>query len=108
MAFDDNTARKALQIVYPEITLQGTETAEKVESLLEKAIEKNFSHLLKIWKQRGEVSLMSLIYNLPASDRFRESAKEYEDIVYGAAAAVLGKHSFAYNQERSTWYYNKA
>ncbi|MBI5797577.1 hypothetical protein HZA98_01585 [Candidatus Woesearchaeota archaeon] len=108
MTFDDNTARRALQIVSPEITLEGTETAEKVESLLEKAIENNFSHLLRIWKQRGEVSLMSLIYNLPASDRFRESVEEYENVVYAAAAVVLQRNDFTYNQERSTWYYNKA
>ena len=79
----------------------------EAERRLEEAIEDGLKYSLPVWKKRGDISTIAVVFTLPASNAVTETTLDYEREVYGRAARILEREGFVFVERDQRWYYQR-
>ncbi len=79
-----------------------------LERRLRQAVFDGLQPYLPTWKRNREITPISVICALPASNQIIETSEEYERLVYGAAARILTEEGFVFGEGEERWYYRPA
>ena len=81
------------------------DSSESSRMELKSALKDRLRVALIHWKNTGGISRNHVIYRLPASINVRESAEDYEMIIYGSASEILEEEGFLYVPAEFFWKY---